>query len=135
MLGAPPADARESARREILGPALGIMIVSGGAVLFYLIATGVVVIVPFTSRRPPDHEDWMTMEIAGAAYLFWALWAAFAFFGAWRMRALRSYRLSMTSAIISILPCTTLACCMFFLPFGIWAFIVLRKPEVKAEFR
>ena len=53
--------------------------------------------------------------------------------GAMKMRKLQSYNFAMTAAIISMIPCVS-PCCLLGLPFGIWALIVLLKPEVKAAF-
>jgi GYF domain 2 len=53
--------------------------------------------------------------------------------GAIKMRSLRSYEFSMTAAIVAMLPCVT-SCCLIGLPFGIWALVILSKPEVKSHF-
>jgi len=53
--------------------------------------------------------------------------------GAIKMRSLQSYEFSMTAAIVAMLPCVT-SCCLIGLPFGIWALVVLAKPEVKSHF-
>ena len=49
------------------------------------------------------------------------------------MRGLGSYGLSVTGAVVSIIPILTGCCCTGF-PFGIWALIVLVRPEVKTGF-
>jgi len=53
--------------------------------------------------------------------------------GALKMKSLRSYEFSITAAILSMVPCVT-PCCFIGLPFGIWALIILRTPEVKSHF-
>jgi hypothetical protein len=53
--------------------------------------------------------------------------------GAIRMRSLRSYEFAMTAAIVAMLPCVT-SCCLIGLPFGIWALMVMSKPDVKPHF-
>jgi hypothetical protein len=53
--------------------------------------------------------------------------------GALKMRSLRSYEFSMTAAIVAMLPCVT-SCCLIGLPFGIWALVVMSRPEVKSQF-
>jgi hypothetical protein len=73
--------------------------------------------------------------LGGAMYGFWALLALLVFIGAFRMRMLKSYGLSMASAIVAIVPCFTYICCILMMPFGIWALVVLMKPEVKSAFR
>ncbi len=53
--------------------------------------------------------------------------------GALRMLALRSYTLAYVAAILAMLPCVT-PCCLFGIFFGIWAIVVLNRPEVKPQF-
>jgi hypothetical protein len=38
----------------------------------------------------------------------------------------------MVASVVAMLPCQ--CCCLFGLPFGIWALVVLNKPEVKSHF-
>jgi hypothetical protein len=54
-------------------------------------------------------------------------------FGSMKMKNLQSYGLAMTAAIIAMVPCIS-PCCLLGLPAGIWALVVLMKPEVKAAF-
>jgi len=50
-----------------------------------------------------------------------------------KMRRLESYGLCMTASILAMIPC--LSCCFLAgLPVGIWALVVLSKPEVKDFF-
>jgi hypothetical protein len=53
--------------------------------------------------------------------------------GALRMQKLTNYGFAMTAAIIAMIPCFS-PCCLLGLPFGIWALVVLSKPEVKSQF-
>lgn len=53
--------------------------------------------------------------------------------GATRMRSLSSYEFSMAAAIVAMLPCLT-PCCLIGLPIGIWALVVLNRPDVKSQF-
>lgn len=55
--------------------------------------------------------------------------------GAIKMKGLRSYEFAYAAAILSVIPCIN-PCCGWFLGliFGIWAMIVLAKPDVKAQF-
>ncbi len=56
------------------------------------------------------------------------------FFGALKMRKLENFGLSMAAAIIAIIPCFQPCCCLG-IPVGIWALVVINKPEVKSAFR
>jgi hypothetical protein len=52
--------------------------------------------------------------------------------GAWKMRKLKSYRFCCFSAVLAMLPMG-----MGFIvgwPAGIWALVVLRRPDVRAAF-
>jgi len=49
------------------------------------------------------------------------------------MRSLSGYSMSMVGALIALIPCTT-GCCLTGIPFGLWALVVLNRPEVKAAF-
>src|SRR5262249_9746071 len=53
--------------------------------------------------------------------------------GAQRMKRLESYGFVMTSAILAAIPCIS-PCCLVGLPVGIWALVVLNKPEVNSAF-
>lgn len=55
------------------------------------------------------------------------------FFGALKMKNLQNYGLAMTAAIISVIPCCGPCACLG-IPVGIWALVVLNKPEVKSAF-
>jgi len=59
--------------------------------------------------------------------------AGFIIYGAMQMKSLRNHTMAMIAAIVSVIPCIS-PCCIVGLPVGIWALIVLNKPEVKAAF-
>jgi hypothetical protein len=69
-----------------------------------------------------------------AAVVFGVIGALVILFGGIKMKKLESYNLSMAAAIIAMIPCLS-ACCILGIPLGIWALVVLMKPEVKAAFR
>jgi len=54
--------------------------------------------------------------------------------GALKMKKLESREWSMASAIMAMIPCIS-PCCIVGVPIGIWALVVLNKPEVKNAFR
>jgi len=58
----------------------------------------------------------------------------FVIFACTKMMKLEGYVLSMAGVILAMLPCVS-PCCLLGLPFGIWAIVVMNKPEVKAAFR
>ncbi len=56
-------------------------------------------------------------------------------FGGLKMKNLENYGLAIAASIIAIIPCFSGCCCIIGLPAGIWALVVLNKPEVKSAFR
>jgi hypothetical protein len=62
-----------------------------------------------------------------------AVFDVVAILGGWCMRRLSRYGLGMTGAVVSLLPLAT-GCCVTGIPFGIWALIVLSRPDIKAAF-
>lgn len=54
-------------------------------------------------------------------------------FGGLQMKKLEAYGLAMTASIVAMIPCIS-PCCIIGLPIGIWALVVLSKPEVKSAF-
>jgi predicted Zn finger-like uncharacterized protein len=53
--------------------------------------------------------------------------------GSQKMKNLESYGLALTASILTVIPCFT--CCLWGLPLGIWALVVISKEEVKAAFQ
>ncbi|MBI3200798.1 MAG: hypothetical protein IT377_25935 [Polyangiaceae bacterium] len=128
-------DTHALAKSQVAGPAIALMIASGCACLFYLFATVMVVFAGGMSfMGTGDVGSAAGMGVASLMYLFWALMSGLCFAGALRMKAMKNYGLAMTSAVVAVIPCTTYVCCMLMMPFGIWALIVLMKPEVKSAF-
>lgn len=66
-------------------------------------------------------------------YGSWLLMDLALLIGAVQMYRGRSYGLAMMASIVALLPCTW-SCCGLGLPFGIWALVVLLKPETKEYF-
>jgi hypothetical protein len=54
--------------------------------------------------------------------------------GGMRMRNLENYGLSMTAAILALIPCFG-PCCLLGIPIGIWALITLSDNTVRIAFR
>ncbi len=54
-------------------------------------------------------------------------------YGASRMLKLTGYKLSRAAAVLALIPCTS-CCFLVGIPMGIWALIVLNKPEIRQAF-
>jgi len=74
-----------------------------------------------------------TFGTYGMAFLSLVL-APLVIYGAVQMMGGRKYGLSKAAAIVSILPLTS-CCFLVGIPIGIWALVVLGKPDVKAFFK
>lgn len=86
------------------------------------------------SNLPPAAYRAMEFSGGGFAHVLGLAMSALVFFGAWQMRELRQYPLALIAAIVAMIPCLSPCCCIG-LPIGIWALMVMMKPEVKSAFR
>lgn len=55
-------------------------------------------------------------------------------FGAIQMLRLRMYGLTLVGSLLPMINCNT-GCCVLGIPLGIWALVVLLRPEVRAAFK
>jgi hypothetical protein len=126
---------RERRRRAAVQDAVNVpailLMVVGGLAIVVGIANLAVTISGFgidpQDRANPAH---MTGRYFGAG--IGPVWGIVVALGGLQMKTLRSRGLAMTGAIFSLVPCSI--CCVFGLPVGIWALIVLNKPEVRDAF-
>jgi hypothetical protein len=81
-------------------------------------------------------EAWVNMfsgTVAVVSSIIGILVSGLLLFGGLKMKSLESYSLVMTVSVIAMIPCFS-PCCLIGLPIGIWALVVLSKPEVKSAF-
>lgn len=136
---APLTDA-ETALKLVRGPAIFLLVLS----ILDILASLMGIVMTFfqsallTLPNLPQHNVELQRQLsflfglpANAAGLVIAL---ICLFGSLRMMNLRSYGLALTAALLMLLPCGTCCCCVN-VGAGIWALVVLSKPEVKAAFR
>ena len=92
-----------------------------------------------TEKKLEDAEKQMQQnrtagQVQNAIFLaVLAVGNVLAVLGGFAMRGLGSYGLGVTGAAVTVIPVLTGCCCTGFL-FGIWAMLVLMRPEVKAGF-
>ena len=55
-------------------------------------------------------------------------------YGGLEMMKLKNFNLAMGASILAVIPCCS-PCIILGIPFGIWALVVINKPEVKSAFR
>jgi len=133
---------RDTALKLVKGPAIALIITAGLGVAYYALSglftlfTGSVM---FHQQMPPNIPPQMQAFIqgmqgplAGVVNLVIAAWNGFVLFGAVKMLRLQNHAVSMVASVAAMLPCQ--CCCLLGLPFGIWALVVLNKPEVKSQF-
>jgi hypothetical protein len=130
-----------NAAQMVQGPSIGLLVTGAlgilGALLslvMNLLGTGMSAM-PGMDMGGDAAGRYMSMMSGGvgivAALLSLALYG-FVIWGALQMKQLRGWNISMAASIAAMLPCS--CCCIIGLPIGIWALVVLLKPEVKSAF-
>jgi hypothetical protein len=134
-----PQIVASDAAHQVSGPATGLM-VTGIIGAFFAVLTLIASIVgmgiaPFLRDEIPDRyaEFWEGSVGAATAIVEIAV-AAFIIFAALKMRELKQWELSLAASIVAMIPCIS-PCCIIGLPIGIWALVILLRPEVKEAFR
>ena len=121
---------------EAVRPAAIALTIAGGVGLFYAIVNGLLVLGgnKFARLGPAGnaaHDAGQQIGIVcGIGLTF--LWGIIVPYAGIMMMNLRSYSSVMIGVIFAMLPCN--AGCLLGLPFGIWALVVLNRPEVKRAF-
>jgi hypothetical protein len=144
-LTAPVAGAgggRDAALQLVKGPAIALIITAslgiayyGFSGLFTLFTGGAMFHQEMPPEIPPQLRaffEGMQGPLAGVISLVIAALNGFVLFGAIKLLRLRNHSVAVVASVVAMLPCQ--CCCLFGLPFGIWALVVLNKPEVKSQF-
>lgn len=140
--GVPDAGGRATALSKVNGPAIGLM-VTGALTIAYALFSIISNIAGFGMAQMrqfntgQDAEMTRVMQFTSgpigiATGLLGVALGVFVIFGAVKMKKLENHGLGIGASIVAMLPCT--CCCVLGLPIGIWALVVLSKPEVKAYF-
>jgi hypothetical protein len=85
-----------------------------------------------------DFVDWMQSippSVQWGMLLINAVVSSLVVFGGVKFLRLQSQGLVKAAAILMIVPCFSSFCCCIGLGFGIWALVLLKKPEILAEFQ
>jgi len=130
-----PAAGGDAAER-VNGPAIGLIVVAVlGALLqiFSVIKNLVMGSAIPANAQVPAWLSMLTGPLGVVLGVIGILVSGVILFGALKMKKLESYGLAMTASIIAMIPCFS-PCCLLGLPIGIWALVVLSKPEVKSAF-
>jgi hypothetical protein len=139
-LSASPAGAvpgRPAPLNQVSGPGTGLVVV---AILNFL-TSAVSLIMQLAGAgfmRAPGMDDAWARMFTGTIGLVSNLVnigiGVLILFGGLKMKKLESFGLAVTASILAIVPCTS-PCCLIGIPIGIWALVVLFRPEVKSAFR
>ena len=125
---------------HIRGPAIFLLVLAILDTLAAFVGIGFVALnqtLPvFAHMHTPNLElqQKMTLVFSLPAYIVGLAIAVVRLIGAIKMMKLQAYGLAMTAAILTLLPCGT-CCCLLNIGAGIWALVVLAKPEVKSAFQ
>ena len=133
---APPTAGPDVAAR-VNGPAIGLIVtaVLGAlaqviSLIFNLAGASIM------SQSQMPKEAWANMfsgTVGVISNIIAFLLSGLIFLGAMKMKKLENYGLAITASIVAMIPCLS-PCCLLGLPIGIWALVVLSKPEVKSAF-
>jgi GYF domain 2 len=153
-LGQPPplgrgGEGRETASRKVTVPAIGLIVSSSICIIEAVLN---LIQLPSAAEKMQQYEsmfqdnpqaEQLMQKIAGLAtgpfgyiqVVLQIIIAILILIGAIKMKSLRSYEFAFAAAILSVLPCIN-PCCGWVLSliFGIWAMVVLAKPDVKSQF-
>ncbi len=130
----PPAE-------QVSGPAIGLIVTA----VFGFVANAIAVVWNVVGARfqqmPPGMDpelqrliQSMTGVMGVVSCVIGVILSCLVLYGAIQMKKLASYGWAMTACILALVPCTS-PCCLLGLPIGIWALVVLLKPEVKAALK
>ena len=132
-----PDATRAAAMDQIKGPAIGLMATAGIGAAFQVLGLVVNLTGAGMGALARGNQGMPNMMSGGIGAVFGVIgliMSVVVFMGASKMKNAESYGFAMAAAIIAMIPCLG-PCCLLGLPFGIWALVVLMKPEVKAAFQ
>ena len=138
--GAPaPGGGPPDARSRVAGPAIALLVVAGVGMALQAIGIvarllGISLLGAGLGEERPAALAILAGGLGIVLGVVGILVGLVVLFGALKMKALESYGLAMTAAILAMIPCLS-PCCLLGLPAGIWALVVLLDQGVKREFR
>lgn len=126
---------------RVKGPAIGLIILGAIGIIFSLIGLLTKGLMQDSLRSVMPPEDFARIEgflhadtmVGIAMRVVMLLISAFVLYGGVQMLHLRNRTIVMIAAVAGMIPCIG-PCCLIGLPVGIWALVVLSKPDVKQAF-
>lgn len=133
-----PQVVASDASRQVSGPATGLLVTGIIGVFFAgLGLIGSIVgmgIAPFFREEIPErYAEFWEGSLGAASFVVEIVVAAFIIYAALKMKDLKQWELSLAASVVAMIPCVS-PCCIIGLPIGIWAVVVLLRPEVKEAF-
>jgi hypothetical protein len=127
-----------AAAERVKGPAIGLIVVALLGVIFaiFSLIKNLLVGGSVPANSQIQMPAWVAMlsgTVGVVLSIIGIIMCGVILLGALKMKKLQSYRLAMAASIIAMIPCLS-PCCLIGLPIGIWALVVLSKPEVKSAF-
>ncbi len=127
------------ASQMVSGPAIGLIVTAALGALAQLASIGMNVFGMSMSQNMGQQQEaaWVHMFSGGIGIFFsiiGIIMSVVIFLGAIKMKKLEGYNFALTATIIAMVPCIS-PCCLVGLPIGIWALVILMKPEVKGAFQ
>jgi len=128
------------ALQMVQGPAIGLIVTA--ALGFVGCALGIVLNLlgvtmgALQGQQSEELPQWVNMMSGGLGIvqsILGIVLSVVILMGALKMKKLESYTFAIIATIIAMVPCIS-PCCIVGLPIGIWALVVLNKPEVKGAF-
>lgn len=136
----PPPPPGPGAAQRVQGPAIGLIVTGAIGILFglwNLLSTMVGFGMPWAEMGDlgpgAEYVRWMTGGVGAMFAVVSLLISGFVIWAALQMKELKKWNLAVVASILAMIPCIG-PCCVIGIPIGIWALIVLMKPEVKNAF-
>jgi len=127
-------DARRVALDRLRGPTFGLLLLAGFSGAFgilWILFTATLFVL--SAVHEPSRDFIAQLSGRDVMPLLSTLPSCFVTYGAWCMRRGVRYRVAVSAAILSCIPMLS-ACMWMGIPLGIWALVILRRPDVKAAF-
>jgi hypothetical protein len=126
-----PGYAPPPSTEPLKAPGIVLMVLAVLWLLFIAVYGVIVLIAAFTS---PQEGALISGLIVATLYFGIAICQVVILYGANCMRNGVNKKMSMTAAILSVIPCTG-PCCLFGIGVGIWALVLMNQPNVSSAFR
>ena len=128
------------ARRAVSAPATALMVISLIAIGFgalalaadvLLLISGSIDVLEASNEGPISKHTQVVVRTIWGIVLLSA--SSYVFYGSLKMKKMTDYGTARAAAIVAMIPLVG-PCCLVGIPFGVWAFAVLSKPDIRNAF-